>query len=802
MKTKYRVLALVLISTLFLCVALVPWVSAESGEDSGSVPHEKKSLDEVKDQIRKQGLHWTAKETALSNLTDGETLTKTGGTRIDPGTKISPGESAEATVPVVSGGVLPSSFDWRANPGNYVTAVKDQGCGDCWAFASAAALESKVKIVKGDATYPVDLSEQQIKCFGHGTCTPWDLVSTFNFLQSTGTPYEACFPYVAGTESGHPACDSARCPCWNQASLTKVPEYLFLSLEPGYSNSLTSDQLKTAIMQYGPVPVYMMVYDDFMYYYAGGVYQHTPASYPVGGHFVTVIGWDDADQAWICKNSWGTGWGEDPYGRSGERGYFRIAYAEPPNDFGFNVIVITALSGPADNADPMAEAGGPYYGYADVPVNLTGSGSDTAGDCIVARAWDLDDDGVFETAAPAGVIAHTWLDDFFGTIWFRVRDSFGAVSTDSAPVTIGPFSTTITVEEPNGGETYYPGSLLPLRWRYTGIPGSMVKIEAYRGQTVIAVLQEIPLGAGGSGSHTVTIPASLPAGSDYSIRITSISNPAYSDRSNGSFAIVPPSITLVTPNDGGDYVMGEVLPITWNYTGTPGPTVRIDLLAGSTVLESVGGIPVGPGGSGSFEGTLPYRIPAGDEYYLRVTSTGYPGCSDTSDAPFTVRSALTVTEPDGGEIWPPGSFQTIRWTYTGTPGTTVTIEALRETSVIAQASGIPIGSGGNGSYPLTVPAATPLGGEYRIRVASTSYPTCTDTSDSAFIVGIPAQTACTSDWQCVAAQCCHATGCINALFQPDCTGIACTLECSGPLDCGAGHCGCVNGTCTVIPGPA
>ncbi len=139
MKTKYRVLALVLISTLFLCVALVPWVSAESGEDSGSVPHEKKSLDEVKDQIRKQGLHWTAKETALSNLTDGETLTKTGGTRIDPGTKISPGESAEATVPVVSGGVLPSSFDWRANPGNYVTAVKDQGCGDCWAFASAAA---------------------------------------------------------------------------------------------------------------------------------------------------------------------------------------------------------------------------------------------------------------------------------------------------------------------------------------------------------------------------------------------------------------------------------------------------------------------------------------------------------------------------------------------------------------------------------------------------------------------------------------------------------------------------------------
>ncbi len=66
-------------------------------------------------------------------------------------------------------------------------------------------------------TYPFDL-RQQIKCFGHGICTPWDLVSAFNFLQSTGTPYEACFPLRGGNGIRlHPACDSARCPCWNQA---------------------------------------------------------------------------------------------------------------------------------------------------------------------------------------------------------------------------------------------------------------------------------------------------------------------------------------------------------------------------------------------------------------------------------------------------------------------------------------------------------------------------------------------------------------------------------------------------------
>lgn len=64
--------------------------------------------------------------------------------------------------------------------------------------------------------------------------------------------------------------------------------------------------------------------------------------------------------------------------------------------------------------------------------------------------------------------------------------------------------------------------------------------------------------------------------------------------------------------------------------------------------------------------------------------------------------------------------------------------------------------------------------------------------------GDPAR--CTSDSECVPAQCCHPTSCINYRYKMPCTE-ACTLECSGPLDCGAGHCGCVDGRCRVIPGP-
>ncbi len=59
-------------------------------------------------------------------------------------------------------------------------------------------------------------------------------------------------------------------------------------------------------------------------------------------------------------------------------------------------------------------------------------------------------------------------------------------------------------------------------------------------------------------------------------------------------------------------------------------------------------------------------------------------------------------------------------------------------------------------------------------------------------------TACTTDSDCVPAQCCHPTSCINKKYKGVCT-VLCTQICMGPIDCGAGRCGCVKGHCSVIP---
>jgi len=66
------------------------------------------------------------------------------------------------------------------------------------------------------------------------------------------------------------------------------------------------------------------------------------------------------------------------------------------------------------------------------------------------------------------------------------------------------------------------------------------------------------------------------------------------------------------------------------------------------------------------------------------------------------------------------------------------------------------------------------------------------------IVPVDAQT-CTTDTDCVPAQCCHPTSCVRQAEKPACSNVMCTMSCEGPLDCGAGSCGCTNSRCSVVP---
>ena len=270
-------------------------------------------IDFLNQKINEKNLSWVAGETSMSQLSKDETKRMLGYVRNETD-KLNTKQSQ-----LTSLGTPPSSVDWRDKNGNWVTPVKNQGfCGYCWVFSSVAVVESRAKIDLNNPSYIIDLSEQDV-----ASCAPEsnggicdddtdgnDEINALSYMKNTGIIKESCFPY-----SGSANECSNKCSNW-QNEIMKISNYNSVS-------GITS--IKQAINDYGPVTVYMYVDDDFINYYSGGVYSHTLVTWTGGLHSISIVGYNDADQYWICKNSWGTGWGE--------KGYFKIAYSENVLDF-------------------------------------------------------------------------------------------------------------------------------------------------------------------------------------------------------------------------------------------------------------------------------------------------------------------------------------------------------------------------------------------------------------------------------------------------------------------------------------
>jgi C1A family cysteine protease len=235
-------------------------------------------------------------------------------------TGLLPGGPAGSEKMIITG-VTPSSWDWRnakynGITGDWTTGIRNQGnCGSCYAFGAIAALESVNNIARNNPNVDVDLSEQFIVSCGQEWmsgifgCNGGYFTSTFTFVKTYGAIPETCFPYTSG-ESGYvPPC-SQKCSNWQD---------LVLNIDDWRPVASDIDSMKNALITYGPLTVTLTVYDDFQHY-NGGVYEHPGNDPDPTNHMVAIVGYDDAHNCWICKNSWGTAWGEN--------GWFRIVYGD------------------------------------------------------------------------------------------------------------------------------------------------------------------------------------------------------------------------------------------------------------------------------------------------------------------------------------------------------------------------------------------------------------------------------------------------------------------------------------------
>jgi C1A family cysteine protease len=202
--------------------------------------------------------------------------------------------------------VSASSFDWTQNNG--VTPVRpSQQCNDCWAFATTAAWEGNY-MLRGGAGDVYASEQDLIDCIQGQSCAHADWIH-FDQL-ATGIATETQVPYAP--QPVNRACSNLN----TYRALTSA----YVSSQNAVPDT---SSIKQALCDHGPLATAIFSTVAFQAY-NGGLYSDPNPETSVN-HAIVIVGWDDTQQAWRVKNSWGTGWGEGGFGwvqyASGNIGY-------------------------------------------------------------------------------------------------------------------------------------------------------------------------------------------------------------------------------------------------------------------------------------------------------------------------------------------------------------------------------------------------------------------------------------------------------------------------------------------------
>jgi len=264
--------------------------------------------------------------------------------------------------PTPPAGGTATLVDWRSRWGsNWVTTVRDQNpCSSCWAFAGTALVEAMVRV---ETSYWTRLSEGDLHDGVGSHCADGNnLGSVDDFLSAHGLADPGCWPYRTDDPLYAPSPD-------RDGRSVRMPRFTWVG---------SADDQKKWIDTTGPLATWFDVYEDFDAHPAGHVYRRStdPSNHERGGHFLLVVGYDDAQQAWICKNSWGSGWCDS--------GYVLVGYGEA----GIDQYAKAGLTGL--NPDPWIKrrlSNGVLYesGNGAMHRNLEVAGASGAG--VVTHHW-------------------------------------------------------------------------------------------------------------------------------------------------------------------------------------------------------------------------------------------------------------------------------------------------------------------------------------------------------------------------------------------------------------------------------
>ncbi len=202
-----------------------------------------------------------------------------------------------------------SEWDWRDRHGkNWMTPVKDQSpCNSCWAFSAIGALEAYVNLYYNRLINDT-LSEQQLmNCVSNFNCNSGgDTGYALSYIEDYGVVNEGCFPYFGYDMACNDTCQNPQ----ERVFLESHSEIYRGSPEDSIKHKLFKSPLTFGIDSWW----HAIVLTGYKKVEIG---DHIRIQTSTQSEWVTINGNDHVNligrTAWLIKNSYGIGWGENGY---------------------------------------------------------------------------------------------------------------------------------------------------------------------------------------------------------------------------------------------------------------------------------------------------------------------------------------------------------------------------------------------------------------------------------------------------------------------------------------------------------
>ena len=196
---------------------------------------------------------------------------------------------------------LPDQVDWRET--GAVGPVCDQlECASGWAFAAISAQESCWKIAKGEL---MKLSEQNLLCCawteygcdgGHA-----DMAAYHVLLEQDGM-------YMLDADYPYDGIFTIQCKFDARKGVQRITGVM-------YTKTSDEEDMKEKCAEIGVLATGIDASHLSFEHYVGGVYDEPDCNPANLCHSVSIVGYGTLDgiDYWLCRNSYGTNWGEEGY---------------------------------------------------------------------------------------------------------------------------------------------------------------------------------------------------------------------------------------------------------------------------------------------------------------------------------------------------------------------------------------------------------------------------------------------------------------------------------------------------------